>query len=578
MQIKPDEITSILKSRIEGLDEGQAELTEVGTVLSVADGIARIHGLENCMSFETLELPHDVTGLALNLESDNVGAVLFGDWSKVVEGDTVKRTGHLLDIPVGDALLGRIVDPLGNPLDGKGDLDTDETRPAEFKAPGIVQRQPVKEPMQTGLKAIDSMIPIGRGQRELIIGDRQTGKTAIAIDTIINNKDAGIVSVYVAIGQRMATVVALAETLDEAGALDNTIIVAASADEAAPIKFMAPYAGCAMAEYFLYKGGHALCIYDDLTKHAYAYRQMSLLLRRPPGREAYPGDVFYLHSRLLERAVKLNDDLGGGSLTALPIIETQAGDVSAYIPTNVISITDGQIFLEPKLFFSGVRPAINVGISVSRVGGAAQIGPMKKVAGRLKLELSQYRDLEAFSQFGSDLDADTQKTLARGARLVKALNQGERDPLPVEDQVVQVFAATNGFVDRINEDKVQDFLADLTSRMHSDSEDLLGKIADGDWSDGTQEELKKAVGSFADDFGYDLDEEGQPSADGDGGEARGKGEGSSRSNGESGSGSRSASKGDSDSDDSDDSESDDRNGSSATKTAENPQATEAATA
>jgi len=520
MQIKPDEITSILKSRIEGMDEGQAELTEVGTVLSVADGIARIHGLENCMSFETLELPHDVTGLALNLESDNVGAVLFGDWSKIVEGDTVKRTGHLLDIPVGDQLLGRIVDPLGNPLDGKGDLETDETRPAEFKAPGIVQRQPVSEPMQTGLKAIDSMIPIGRGQRELIIGDRQTGKTAIAIDTIINNKDAGIVSVYVAIGQRMATVVALAETLEEAGALDNTIIVAASADEAAPIKFMAPYAGCAMAEFFLYKGGHALCIYDDLTKHAYAYRQMSLLLRRPPGREAYPGDVFYLHSRLLERAVKLNDDLGAGSLTALPIIETQAGDVSAYIPTNVISITDGQIFLEPKLFFSGVRPAINVGISVSRVGGAAQISPMKKVAGRLKLELSQYRDLEAFSQFGSDLDADTQKTLARGERLVKALNQGERDPLPVEDQVVQVFAATNGFLDRINVDRVTDFLADLTSRMHSDSEELLAKIKDGDWSDGTQEELKKAVSSFADDFGYDLDEEGQPTTDGDGGEAR----------------------------------------------------------
>ncbi len=521
MQIKPDEITSILKSRIEGMDEGQAELTEVGTVLSVADGIARIHGLENCMSFETLDLPHDVTGLALNLESDNVGAVLFGDWSKIVEGDTVKRTGHLLDIPVGDALLGRIVDPLGNPLDGKGDLETDETRPAEFKAPGIVQRQPVSEPMQTGLKAIDSMIPIGRGQRELIIGDRQTGKTAIAIDTIINNKDAGIVSVYVAIGQRMATVVALAETLEEAGALDNTIIVAASADEAAPIKFMAPYAGCAMAEYFLYKGGHALCIYDDLTKHAYAYRQMSLLLRRPPGREAYPGDVFYLHSRLLERAVKLNDDLGAGSLTALPIIETQAGDVSAYIPTNVISITDGQIFLEPKLFFSGVRPAINVGISVSRVGGAAQIAPMKKVAGRLKLELSQYRDLEAFSQFGSDLDADTQKTLARGERLVKALNQGERDPLPVEDQVVQVFAATNGFLDRIDVDRVTDFLADLTSRMHSDSEELLGTIKDGDWSDGTQEEVKKAVGNFADDFGYDLDEEGQPTSDEDGGEARG---------------------------------------------------------
>src|SRR4051812_49101386 len=363
LQIKPDEITSILKSRIEGLDAGQAELTEVGTVLSVADGIARVHGLENCMSFETLELPHDVTGLALNLESDNVGVVLFGPWERIVEGDTVKRTGKLLEIPVGEALLGRIVDPLGKPLDGKGAIETTETRPAEFKAPGVVQRQPVTVPVQTGLKAIDAMIPIGRGQRELIIGDRQTGKTAIALDTIINNRHSGLVSVYVAIGQRMSTVVQLAEVLAENGALENTIIVAAAADEAAPIKFMAPYAGAAMAEFFLYDGKHTLVVYDDLTKHAYAYRQMSLLLRRPPGREAYPGDVFYLHSRLLERSVKLNDDLGGGSMTALPIIETQAGDVSAYIPTNVISITDGQIFLEPNLFYSGVRPAINVGIS-----------------------------------------------------------------------------------------------------------------------------------------------------------------------------------------------------------------------
>ena len=346
-----------------------------------------------------------------------------------------------------------------------------------------MQRQPVVQPMQTGIKAIDSMIPIGRGQRELIIGDRQTGKTTIALDTIINNRDSGVVSVYVAIGQRMSTVVQLAETLREEGALDNTIIVAAPADEAAPIKFMAPYAGCAMAEYFLYNGGHALCIYDDLTKHAYAYRQMSLLLRRPPGREAYPGDVFYLHSRLLERAVKLNDDLGGGSMTALPIIETQAGDVSAYIPTNVISITDGQIFLEPKLFNSGVRPAINVGISVSRVGGNAQITPMKRVAGRIKLELSQYRDLEAFAQFGSDLDADTQRTLARGERLVASLNQGERAPLAVEDQVLQVFAATNGFLDRINVDRVHEFLAELVEQAHSSHKDLRKKIADGDWSD-----------------------------------------------------------------------------------------------
>src|ERR1700728_75441 len=475
MQINPDEITSILKSRIEGLDSGTAELTEVGTVLSVADGIARLHGLENCMSFEMLELPHGVTGLALNLESDNVGAVLFGEWEHISEGDTVKRTGQLLEIPVGEALLGRIVDPLGRPLDGKGEVATTQTRPAEFKAPGVVQRQPVKQPMQTGLKAIDAMIPIGRGQRELIIGDRQTGKTAIAIDTIINNKDTGVVSVYVAIGQRMSTVVAIAQTLEEYAALDTTIIVAAPADEAAPIKFMAPYAGCAMGEHFLYNGQHALCVYDDLTKHAYAYRQMSLLLRRPPGREAYPGDVFYLHSRLLERAVKLNDDLGGGSLTALPIIETQAGDVSAYIPTNVISITDGQIFLEPKLFYAGVRPAINVGISVSRVGGSAQIAPMRKVAGRLKLDLSQYRELEAFAQFGSELDADTQRTLARGARLVKTLNQGERAPLTIAQQVVQIYAATNGYLDRILVDRVPEFLADLTSRAHSQHQDLRAK-------------------------------------------------------------------------------------------------------
>src|SRR4051812_3141840 len=514
MQIKPDEITSILKQRIEGLDVGEADLTEVGTVLSVSDGIARLHGLENCLSLELLEFPHDVTGLALNLESDNVGAVLFGAWDQIVEGDTVKRTNRLLEIPVGEQLLGRIVTPLGQPLDGKGDIETTQTRPAEFKAPGVVQRKPVEEPMYTGLKAIDSMTAIGRGQRELIIGDRQTGKSAIAIDTIINNKDRDLICIYVAIGQRMSTVVQVAETLDDAGALDNTIIVAAPADEAAPIKYMAPYAGCAMGEHFLYDGKHALCVYDDLTKHAYAYRQMSLLLRRPPGREAYPGDVFYLHSRLLERAVKLNDDLGGGSLTALPIIETQAGDVSAYIPTNVISITDGQIYLESRLFRSGVRPAINVGISVSRVGGNAQVKPMKKVAGRLRLELSQFRDLEAFSQFGSDLDQDTQRTLARGERLVKALNQGERQPMAVEDQVAQVFAATNGFLDRIEVDKVPKFLSEMVDRVHSEASETLKKIADGDWSDETQDNLRSAIEQFAEDFGYDLDEEGQPLAEG----------------------------------------------------------------
>jgi F-type H+/Na+-transporting ATPase subunit alpha len=510
MQINPDEITSILKSRIEGLDAGGAELTEVGTVLSIADGICRVHGLENCMSFEMLELPHGVTGLALNLEADNVGAVLFGEWQRISEGDTVRRTGRLLEIPVGEQLLGRIVDPLGNPLDGKGEVLTSSTRPVEHKAPGVVQRQPVKEPMLTGIKAIDSMIPIGRGQRELIIGDRQTGKTSIAIDAIINNKDRDLICVYVAIGQRKATVVQLASVLEEAGAMQNTIIVMAAADEAAPIKFLAPYAGCAMGEYFLYDGKAALAIYDDLTKHAYAYRQMSLLLRRPPGREAYPGDVFYLHSRLLERAVKLNNDLGGGSLTALPVIETQAGDVSAYIPTNVISITDGQIFLEPKLFYSGVRPAINVGISVSRVGGSAQIAPMRKVAGTLKLELSQYRDLEAFSQFGSELDPDTKRTLARGERLVRTLNQNERHPMPVELQVAQIYAATNGYLDRVAVEKVERFLSGLADSVRGSEPELLKTIAGGDWSDETRSALDKAVSQYAEDFGYDLDEEGMP--------------------------------------------------------------------
>src|SRR6478609_9374875 len=476
MQIKPDEITNILKSRIEGLEAGEAELTEVGTVLSVADGIARIHGLENCMSFETLDLPHGVTGLALNLESDNVGAVLFGPWEKVVEGDTVKRTGRLLDIPVGDQMLGRIVSPLGVPLDGKGDIEITERRPAEFKAPGVVQRQPVTEPMQTGLKAVDSMIPIGRGQRELIIGDRQSGKTAIAIDTIINNKDSDLVCVYVAIGQRMATVVQVMETLEENGAMENTIIVAAPADEAAPIKYIAPYAGCAMGEHFLYNGKAALCVYDDLTKHASAYRQMSLLLRRPPGREAYPGDVFYLHSRLLERAVKLNDDRGGGSLTALPIIETQASDVSAYIPTNVISITDGQIFLESDLFFSGVRPAINVGISVSRVGGNAQTKAMKKVAGKLRLDLSQYREKAAFSQFASDLDAATRAQLERGARLTELLKQGQYVPLPVEKQVVTIFAGTQGFCDSLPVNSLRTFEAELHKHLDEKHADILQAI------------------------------------------------------------------------------------------------------
>jgi F-type H+-transporting ATPase subunit alpha len=516
MEIKPDEITKILRERIEGIEGEAADLSEVGTVLSVGDGIARVHGLDNCMALEMLELPHDVVGLALNLEQDNVGAVLFGEWDKVVEGDQVKRTGRLLEIPVGEGLLGRLVDPLGRPLDDKGEVSTDETRPAEFKAPGVVNRQPVNEPMQTGLKAIDSMIPIGRGQRELIIGDRQTGKTAIAIDTIINNKDKDLISIYVAIGQRMSTVVQVMEILEENGAMDNTIIVAASADEAAPIKYMAPYAGCAMGEHFLYNGKAALCIYDDLTKHAYAYRQMSLLLRRPPGREAYPGDVFYLHSRLLERAVKLNDELGGGSLTALPVIETQAGDVSAYIPTNVISITDGQIFLESDLFYSGVRPAINVGISVSRVGGNAQTKAMKKVAGKLRLDLSQYRELEAFAQFGSELDPETQKSLARGERLVEALNQNERSPLSVADQVASIYAGTGGYLDRIKVERVADFLADLLSRLHSEQGDVMNKVNEsGEMSDEELDSLGEAIAEMVDDFGPDFDEEGNPLEEGE---------------------------------------------------------------
>src|SRR6201746_1523944 len=457
MEIKPDEIASILRERIEGLEADSADLSEVGTVLSVADGIARVHGLDNCMALEMLALPHGVTGLALNLESDNVGVVLFGEWDKIVEGDTVKRTAPLVGVPAGEELLGRMVDPLGRPLDDRGEIATTETRPAEFKAPGVVERQPVTEPVQTGLMSIDGMIPIGRAQRELIIGDRQTGKTAIAIDTIINNRDKDMVCIYVAIGQKMSTVVQLKQVLEENGAMENTIIVAAPADEAAPIKFIAPYAGCAMGEHFLYSGRAALGVYDDLPKHAYAYRQMSLLLRRPPGREAYPGDVFYLHSRLLERAVKLNDALGAGSPTALPIIETQAGDVSAYIPTNVISITDGQIFLEADLFRSGVRPAINVGISVSRVGGNAQSKPMKKAAGKLRLDLSQFRELEAFAQFGSELDQETQQTLARGERLVETLNQDELKPWPVEDEVAAIYSGTGGYLDRIKVDRIQDF-------------------------------------------------------------------------------------------------------------------------
>src|SRR2546430_1952062 len=497
MKIKPDEITSILKSRIEGLDEGGADLSEVGTVLSIADGIARVHGLDNCMSLEMLELPHDVTGLALNLESDNVGTVLSGEWDKIEEGDTVKRTDRLLQIPVGDALLGRIVDPLGNPLDGEGEVKTEEFRPAEFKAPGVVQRQPVKEPMLTGLKPIDSMTAIGRGQRELIIGDRQTGKSQVAIDTIINNRDKDLTCIYVAIGQRMSTVVQVAETLRDHDAMDNTIIVAAPADEAAPIKFMAPYAGCAMGEYFLYNGKHALVVYDDLTKQAVAYRQMSLLLRRPPGREAYPCDVFYLHSRLLERAAKLSEANGSGSLTALPIIETQAGDVSAYIPTNVISITDGQIFLETDLFYRGIRPAINVGLSVSRVGSAAQIKAMKQVAGRIKLELAQYREMASFAQFSSDLDASTQRLLARGARLTELLKQAQFSPVPVEEQVVTIFAGTRGYTDRVEVGEIGRFESQMLTDLRAKEPQLLAAIRD---EREISDDNEKALAGFLDGF------------------------------------------------------------------------------
>ncbi|MDH3237670.1 MAG: F0F1 ATP synthase subunit alpha [Deltaproteobacteria bacterium] len=446
MSIRADEITEILKSQIKGY-ETRVDVAETGVVLSVGDGIARVHGLEKAMAGELLEFPGDVRGIVLNLEEDNVGIALLGEDQLIKEGDVVRRTGRIVEVPVGDALIGRVVNSLGQPIDGKGPLETKDFGRIEIKAPGIVRRQPVKEPLQTGIKAIDSMIPIGRGQRELIIGDRQTGKTAVALDTIINQKGAGVICVYVAIGQKQSTVAQVVEKLRQFGAMDYTIVISATASESAPINFIAPYAGCTMGEYYRDSGRHALCIYDDLSKHAVAYRQLSLLLRRPPGREAYPGDVFYLHSRLLERAAKLSDAEGGGSLTALPIIETQAGDVSAYIPTNVISITDGQIYLEADLFYAGVRPAVNVGLSVSRVGGNAQIKAMKQVAGRLRLELAQYREMAAFAQFGSDLDKATQMQLARGARLVEILKQNQYEPQPVEQQIVTVFAATNGFTD-----------------------------------------------------------------------------------------------------------------------------------
>jgi F-type H+-transporting ATPase subunit alpha len=499
VKLRPEEITSILKQRIEQYDV-QTDLSEVGTVLQVGDGIARVYGLENCVALERLEFEHGVVGIAFNLEEDNVGVALFGEWEHVKEGEPVRRTGEVISVPVGDALLGRVVDPLGNPLDGQGAIETNERRPLEFKAPGVVQRQPVKEPLMTGIKAIDSMTNVGRGQRELIIGDRGTGKTAVAIDTILNQGDTDVICIYVAVGQKGSTVAQVYERLKDEGAMDYTVIVSAPAQQAAPIKWMAPFAGAAIGEYFLYSGKHALVIYDDLSKHADSYRQLSLLLRRPPGREAFPGDVFYLHSRLLERACKLNDKLGGGSLTALPIIETQAGDIAAYIPTNVISITDGQIFLESDLFYSGVRPAINVGTSVSRVGASAQTKAMKKVAGRLRLDLAQYRELEAFAQFGSELDPATQRALARGERMVATLNQPQYTPWPHAEQVVALYAGINGHLDDIPTPQVPRFQEEL--RQYLRTEGSIYKRIDetGDLDDETAAQLDEALEHFKKSF------------------------------------------------------------------------------
>jgi F-type H+/Na+-transporting ATPase subunit alpha len=475
MEIGTAEISRIIKEQIRDYEKA-VEIQEIGTVLSTGDGIARIYGLDRVAAGELLEFPHGIFGVALNLEEDNVGAALFGETHMIKEGDTVKRTGRIAEVPVGDGLVGRVVNALGEPIDGRGPIETKDRRRIEIKAPGIVARQPVKEPLQTGLKAIDGMIPIGRGQRELIIGDRQTGKTAVAIDTIINQKGGNVVCIYVAIGQKRSTVAQVVDKLRESGAMDYTIVVAATASESAPLQYIAPYSGCTMGEHIRDNGGHALLIYDDLSKHAVAYRQLSLLLRRPPGREAFPGDVFYLHSRLLERAAKLSDARGGGSLTALPIIETQAGDVSAYIPTNVISITDGQIFLESDLFYSGVRPAINVGISVSRVGGNAQIKAMKQVAGTLRLELAQYREMAAFAQFGSDLDQATQRQLNRGSRLVELLKQGQYEPLPVEKQILIVYAGTNGFVDELPITALKRYEQELYAFMEAKHPDIYDDI------------------------------------------------------------------------------------------------------
>ncbi len=505
VDVKPDEISSIIKKQLTSF-ERETDIYDVGTVLQVGDGIARVYGLTKAMSGELIQFPHNVMGMVLNLEEDNVGCILFGEDTEIKEGDTVRRTGKILQVPVGKELLGRLVNPLGEPLDGKGPINAKEFMHVERKAPGVIYRQPVKEPLQTGIKAIDSMIPIGRGQRELIIGDRQTGKTAIAVDTIINQKDthqtdSPVYCIYVAIGQKASTVARVVKILEDAGAMDYTIVISAAASTPAPLQYLAPYAGAAMGEYFRDNGMHALIIYDDLTKHAWAYRQVSLLLRRPPGREAYPGDIFYLHSRLLERAAKMSDEKGGGSLTALPIIETQAGDVSAYIPTNVISITDGQIYLEPSLFYSGVRPAVNPGISVSRVGGNAQIKAMKQVAGSLRLDLAQYRELEAFVKFGSDLDKATQQQITRGQRLVEILKQDQYQPMPVEKQIAIIFVGVEGLLDELPVGVIRRFEAEYLEYLDGKYPDVLRTIAEEKvLSDETKEKLRQIAQEFLNVF------------------------------------------------------------------------------
>lgn len=504
MSLRPEEISAVIKEQIKNY-KNELDVSDFGTVIQVGDGIARVYGLENCIAGELLDFGHETFGMALNLEEDNVGAVILGSDQKIKEGDIVKPTGKVVEVPVGKEMIGRVVNALGMPIDGKGPIKTDKRRPMENQAPGVLPRQSVKEPLQTGIKAIDSMVPIGKGQRELIIGDKQTGKTAIAIDTILNQKDEDIICIYVAIGQKQSTVAQLVQNLENKGAMDYTIVVSATASDVAPLQYIAPYAGCAMAEEFMYEGKDVLIIYDDLSKHAVAYRAMSLLLRRPPGREAYPGDVFYLHSRLLERAAKLSDKLGGGSITALPIIETQAGDVSAYIPTNVISITDGQIFLEGELFFSGQRPAINVGISVSRVGGNAQIKAMKKVSSKVKLELAQYRELANFSQFGSDIDADTKARLDHGRVLMEIIKQHQYQPIAVEHQVMIIFAAINGYLKEIQVDKITEFEKEFFEYMDTHFHEVGASIKlTGDLTDEAEEKLIEAITEFEKNTEYNI--------------------------------------------------------------------------